>query len=238
MTAAAARVPMATVPWGDDKIERLSQSGTGTTYYPGQMMARINSNGLADHATDITGITFDGINAESDRVVVNAADTPGRPIKIERPWRFTMAIAAAVAGDEGKKVYVVDNQTVGYTSSNSVLVGFVDQVLSATSVLIIPLWSPLNPVAVSGNVLAFAGSTGVDQITFPDNLADALSFAQGSNIFLTFTTTDGSEVTKILTPNATGVTNAGGAIQITAGSGGTTSGTGGTITETAGAGGA
>src|ERR1700727_909079 len=113
MTAATTRVPVATVPYGDDKIERQTQFATPTTYYPGQMMA-LNSAGAADHATDTAGLKFDGILAESDRVGVFSGDPPGRPVKIERPFRFVMAIAAAAAGDEGKPVFVVDNQTVGY----------------------------------------------------------------------------------------------------------------------------
>src|SRR5579859_7264096 len=100
MSAATAKVPVATVPWGDDKIERTTQFATATTYYPGEMMA-LNSAGAADHAADTSGLKFDGVNAESDRVVVFSGDTAGRPIKVERPFRFTMAIAAAAAGDEG-----------------------------------------------------------------------------------------------------------------------------------------
>ena len=74
MTAATTRVPVATVPYGDDKIERQTQFATPTTYYPGQMMA-LNSAGAADHATDTAGLKFDGILAESDRVVVFSGDT-------------------------------------------------------------------------------------------------------------------------------------------------------------------
>jgi len=157
MANATARVPMATVPWGDDKIERTTQFATATIYYPGQMMALAGTQiagGTVDHAADTAGLKFDGILAETDRVQVFGGDTAGRPVKIERPWRFAMAIAAAVAGDEGKAVYVVDNQTVGYSSVNAVLVGWVDQVLSSTLVLIRPFWSGVDQVNIAPSALA------------------------------------------------------------------------------------
>jgi hypothetical protein len=143
MAAATAAVKIATVRWGDDKIERTTQFATPTTYYPNQMMCLAGAQvlgGTVDHATDTVGITFDGLNAEADRVQVFGGDTAGRPMKVERPFKFTMAIASAAPGDEGKGVYVVDNQTVGYVTTNSIFVGYVDQVLSTTSVLIRPWW--------------------------------------------------------------------------------------------------
>lgn len=240
MTAAVARVPTATVPWGDDKIERPI-AAAAKIYYPGQMVCRDTSGNIVD-ATDTAGLQFDGLCAESIRIQQFSGDAAGtRVMKIERPWRFAMTIASAVAGDEGKKLYISDNQTLTYSSVNSILVGFVDQVLPAgaaasTVVLVVPLYSPLNNVAVSGNVLAFAGATGVDQITFPAALADALTFAQGSNQYLTFVTTAGSELSILKGPAATASTNTGGGIQITAGIGGSASGAGGTVVIAGGAG--
>lgn len=235
MAAATQRVSMGIVPWGDDKIELTTQFASAATYYPGQMICR-NSSGVAVDATDTAGLTFAGINAESDRIQVFSTDTAGRPMKVERPWRFSMNIASAAAGDEGKKVYIVDNQTVGYSSSNSILVGFVDQVLSGTVVLITPLYAPLNPVAVSNNTLSFSGSTGANSIVMPDNLASALVVEEGSNVYLQFVTTNGAEQSQLLGPGATGATNAGGSVAITGGIGGATSGLGGAVTIAGGAG--
>lgn len=238
MANATARVPMATTPWGDDKIFRQPADVT-KTFYPGMMIAR-NSSGLAVSCDDTSNISFDGINSATVNIFVTSGDGSSADIAhlipVERPWRFVMQIAAAAAGDEGKKLYAVDDNHVGYSSVNSILVGWVDQVLSATLVLVNPLYAPLNPVAISNNVLAFAGATGVDQITIPDNLADALSVAQGANIYMTFVTTDGSELTKILGPAATGTTNTGGGVQVTGGIGGSASGAGGTVVIAGGAG--
>ncbi len=250
MTAATAKVSMATVPWGDDRIKRPLTTAA-KIYYSGQMLC-INASGIEVDATDDTGLQFDGVQADAVPIqVVSGGSAGDYTVNVERPWRIAMNLSTAgVQGDVGRKVYIVDNQTVGYTTSNSVLVGWVDEVVTdppigtpgapstGTVVLIIPLYSPLNPVAVSGNTLAFSGVTGANTITFPDNLADALSLVEGSNKYLTFVTTNGSELTAIKSPAATGVTSNGGGITATAGTAGTTSGTGGTIVMAGGAGGA
>lgn len=44
-----------------------------------------------------------------------------------------------------------------------------------------------------GAGLTFSGATGANLLTMPDNLADALSIAEGANEYLTFVSTDGSE---------------------------------------------
>jgi hypothetical protein len=191
MTVATARVPMATVAWGDDKVERTTQFATTTIYYPGEMICLTTPGGVlggvVDHASDTAGLTFDGICSESDRIFVFSTDTAGRPMKVERPWRFAMAIAGAAAGDEGKRVYVVDNQTVGYSTQNAVFVGCVDQVLSATSVLIRPWW---------------AGSDPVQEQTIPNPLANFRNLIDGGD----FTTnpwqrgtSQGSDITSTVT---------------------------------------
>jgi len=238
MANATAEVQAGIVIWGDDKI-KFPVIATAQTWWGG-IMTCLDGSGWLQQAADTAGYKFAGIYAQegSPSIVFSGEANGDHNYLIERPWRFIMAIASAAQGDEGKRVYVVDNQTVGYTSSNTILVGQVDKVLTATSVLIAPIYATLYPVTLAGNVLAFTGATGVDQITFPTNLADALSFAQGSNLYLTFVTTTGSELTAIKSPAATGVTSNGGGITATAGTGGTTSGTGGTIVMAGGAGGA
>ncbi len=235
MANATTKVQSSLTQWGDDKIIR-NYSTAATTYWPGCMIA-YNSSGQSVHCDDTAGISFDGINVEVVPTVVPSGSTAGDyTSSVSRPWRFQMAIAAAVAGDEGKALYAAFDNLVAYSTSNSILVGFVDQVLSATAVSIIPLYSPLNPVAVSGNTLAFSGTTGANSITFPDNEASALFLAQGSNKYLQFVSTDGSEQTQVLGVAATGATNAGGLVLVTGGIGGASSGTGGAVTIAGGAG--
>jgi hypothetical protein len=236
MATATGKVPMSTTPWGASQIDRPLDNAA-LTYYPGAMMA-LNSAGSAVKALDSPGLTFAGINIETDRVVVLSGTAVGDyTVRIDRPWRFQMAVNfTAALGMEGTELYLVDDQTLGTSSNNSILVGWIDQVISPSLVSVEPLYAPLNPVAVSGNVLAFNGASTVDQITFPGNLADALNFKVGGASYLKFTTTTGSEVSLLQGPAATGTTSVGGSAQILGGIGGATSGAGGTATMTGGAG--
>lgn len=204
---ATARVPMTTVPWGDDKIKRVP-AATAATYQPGAMMA-VNAAGNAVPCDDTSGIKFDGINSKTVRTQVFTGETTAlmsqdqsKQIDVERPWRFTMPCVTTLTGDGsyppgnsyiGTKVYAYDDNHVDLTTSNSILIGTIDQVLPGNIVLINPIYAPLIPISVSGNTIAFAGATGANTLTMPDNLADALSIAEGSNSYLTFKTTNSSE---------------------------------------------
>ena len=172
MANAVTKVPMATVMWGDDKIERpLETQAANTIFYPGAMMA-LNAAGNAVKGDDTAGNKFDGINAESVRVEVFAGDPAGaRVVKVERPFRFAMAIAAAVAGDEGKAIYAVDDCHVGYFGSvtNNILVGWVDQVQSATSVLVKPAYEGTGGLGSNG--LAGADLIGLTPLAASGALA-------------------------------------------------------------------
>src|ERR1700676_1774171 len=236
MATATTKVPMSETKWGNDMIVR-PLAATAQIYYPGAMIA-LDASGNATKCLDTDGLKFDGINREAVRIQVFSGDLAGdHTVPVGRPWRFTMAIAAAAAGDEGKAVYAVDDQTVGYTSSNAIQVGWVDQVISATVVLIRPMWAGVNGTSnFDNNTLSFTGATTVNNVTIPDNLADALHFQQGTNKYAVFVTTDGAESSQLRGPDATAVTNAGGAALLTGGVGGATSGVGGAATVAAGAG--
>lgn len=194
MAAATARVPAALTPWGDSKIRRPLAAGAAS-YYPNAMIC-LNSSGNAVKASDTAGLRFDGLVADSIRIEVMAADSAGdRTVMVERPWRFTMAIAAAVAGDIGSPVYVkYDNEVALSGTSHSILVGWIDAVLSSTLVLIRPAYAGVNGVATfDGATLTFSGASAGNTVVMPDNLADALSVKEGSNSYLTFVTTNSGE---------------------------------------------
>lgn len=130
----------------DDTAEYRVPAAVAQTWYPGAMVS-LNAAGNAVKGDDTAGTQFWGLNGNSNNLTVNSDDTivtmaldQSKQIRVKRPWRFTMPIAAAAAGDEGKPLFAVDDAHVGYTSTNLVFVGFVDQVLSATSVLIRPWW--------------------------------------------------------------------------------------------------
>ncbi len=169
MANATSKVPAATTRFGDDKIERGLEA-VATIYYPGAMIALWGkggtSPGYATKCDDTAGKVFDGINADSDRIQVFSSDAAGdRVVKVQRPMAFEMAIAAAALGDEGKPVYAVDDSHVGYSSTNLIFVGWVDQVLSATLVRVRPWWM--------GSAVATAAG---GQLAFPKNLLDAGDF--------------------------------------------------------------
>ena len=51
----------------------------------------------------------------------------------------------------------------------------------------------VSSTTVTPVTLAFAGATGANNITIPDNLANALTVKEGSNAFVTFVTTNSGE---------------------------------------------
>jgi hypothetical protein len=191
MANATQRVASSTVPWTDTKIKRPLT--TAATYYSGAMVA-LNSSGYAVKCDDTAGIKFDGIIANTVRVTMASDEAAGdRVLDVDRPMRFAMAIASAVATDINRAVYASDDQTVAFTTSNSILVGYVDKVLTSTYVLIKPAYAIPIALEVAENTLTFDGSTGANTVVMPDNLADALSVKEGSNAYLTFVTTNSSE---------------------------------------------
>jgi hypothetical protein len=212
---------MGTTQWGDDLIERgIEAPGSSSViYYPGQMMC-LDTSGYAVSAADTAEYKFDGINAESVSIEAFAGDAAGaRVMKVQRPYAFEMAIASAALGDEGKAVYVVDNQTVGYISavSNFVFAGWVDQVISSTFVRVRPWWvgargyldrEPLSLVSASG---ALSPNAPMSYVITKSSGAAALTLAaptagtdDGLKIVLTSATAQAHTLT------ATGLLNTGG----------------------------
>lgn len=199
MANATKGVPVTTTPWGDDKVRR-GLAAVATTYYPGGMVA-LNASGDGVHCDDTAGIRFDGINANGFRVSVESDDIAGdKWLQVERPFRFRMAIATSVtAADIGRAVYAKYNNQVDFSTSNSILVGWIDAIVSATEVEILPVWLGRSGVATfDGATLTFSGSTGGNTVVVPDNLADALSIKEGSNAYITIVTTDSAELISVL----------------------------------------
>lgn len=90
-----------------------------------------NAAGYAKSASDTASELFLGV---LDKTSKNATGAAGA--KIARVWKhgvFTFAASGLTQADVGVQVYAVDDQTVGKTTTNSVLVGRIVEVLSATS---------------------------------------------------------------------------------------------------------
>lgn len=198
MANATSRVGEGSVPWTETGIHRVP-AATTATYYPGAMIAT-DASGNAVKCDNTSGIVFDGINVNSARVQINSDDTvalmkldQSKQITVDRPMRFAMDIAAAVDTDIGRAVYAAYDNEVSYSQTNSILVGWVDQVLTATRVLIKPAYAPLTNLAVSSNTLTFTGTTGANTIVVPDNEAIGLAVVEGSNHYLDVVTTNSAE---------------------------------------------
>ncbi len=194
MANAADKVRSSVLEWGDDVLYRPASSAV-TTFYPGSMVA-VDGSDNAVHCDNTAGIRFDGICANTVRISELTGEAAGdHIIPVKRPWRFEMAIAAAVAGDSGKAVYAKFDNEVSYSQTNSIQVGWVDKVLSATSVLVRPSYAGVNGVVgFDGSTLTFSGATSLNTIVVPDNLADGLNIKEGSNSYLKFVTTNSGEI--------------------------------------------
>lgn len=199
MANATNKVPSTTTPWGDDGIKRRSvdASGSSITYYPGAMAA-VNGSGRGTKCDDTAGLTFDGIICNTVKLQIFDGDDTSDAAKyllVARPFRFTMAIASASAAtDIGKAVYAKYDNEVAFTSTNSILVGWVDAVNSATEVLVRPAYAgQRGNASFDGQTLTYTGSTGTNVTAVPDNLADAWSLKEGSNTYLTAVTTNSAE---------------------------------------------
>lgn len=113
-----------------------------TFFYDGQAVGR-DSSGNMVNMDDTAKCEFIGIlQCVVDAQQVNTTDSVGDTIfRVLQPQMFTVNIASAVAGQEGKKVYWQYNETVAYNGlTNFNYAGYVWQVLSSTQVVVIPPW--------------------------------------------------------------------------------------------------
>lgn len=199
MANATDRVATTITEWGNDGVYRDLSVASAATYYKGSLIA-LNASGHAVKCTDAAGLTFDGIagsfNQADTALAVATTDTLGeKKVHVRRPWRFRARIAAAVLGDVNSPVYALyDNEVALSGVTNSVLVGWIDSLVSATEVVVRPVWVGTRGEAdFDGAELTFDGATGENVIAVPDNLADALSVSEGANAYLTIVTTDAAE---------------------------------------------
>jgi hypothetical protein len=141
MANTTTKVPQGNVNWGDDKIVR-GLAATAQTYYPGAMVG-LDSSGNLTKLDDTAALKFDGVISDTVRETVISGEAAGdRDILVQRPFRLTMLIDSAAAGDEGRPVYALYDNEVRYSGTTYAnLVGYVDQVISSTQVLIRPAYS-------------------------------------------------------------------------------------------------
>jgi hypothetical protein len=116
----------------DDKL-RLVKLGA-VQVFKGSIVTK-NTSGYAVKGADTAGFTFSGIAFESiDNSAGAAGDLTAR-VWTEGSFELDFS-GTATQADEGKKVYAVDDHTVGLaaTTTNDVLVGVISEYVSATKV--------------------------------------------------------------------------------------------------------
>lgn len=103
-----------------------------TTLYEGAAVS-LNASGYLTNSADTASTKFVGV---LETTVDNSAGANGDKRGIVRMSGVVDFVAgfAAVAADCGAKVYASDNQTVLKTSTNSILVGRIVEVVSASKV--------------------------------------------------------------------------------------------------------
>jgi hypothetical protein len=158
-----------------------------TAFYDGQALGRdINGNIVQmDDTLKAEFVGFETDVAAPNYTTVFSTDTIGdKRAKIHRPYAFVALIAAAVAGQEGKKVWWLYNNQVAYSGlTNWNFAGTILGVLDATHVLVLCPWcanvtlgGDKGWVPITGNVTLtkwdvtkaqVCNSTGAMAITLP-----------------------------------------------------------------------
>lgn len=186
MANATAKAESATVPF-DSKIVKRNLVVSAATYYPGTMIG-LNAAGSAVKCDDSAVIQFDGLQADSFRITLDGTETLGdRVVNVEKPRFFIMKIAAAAVTDVGRAVYAKYDNEVAYSGlTYHNLVGHVVAYISATEVLIEPVYAPLRGAVTQ----ATNRSTGVTLSTLAGTITtDTTSLAAGAGAEFTVTNT-------------------------------------------------
>ena len=168
----------------------------GTTHFYANTFAFWNSSGYIDDDTDSGGNSFAGIVLDE---VENSDGSDGdMDIEFYREGVFYLPITGAAITDVGKEVFASDNYTITLTdSASAVPIGVVAEYVSAT-LIGVRIYGAPHQVSLEGNVIAFTGATGVNEIRVPDNLADALSIEGAHGDFIIFVTTNAGEKIRVI----------------------------------------
>lgn len=155
------------------------------TFYDGQALGR-DAGGTIVQMDDTLKAEFVGFETDviASSLTVNTTDSLGdKYAHIHRPLAFVCLIAAAAAGDEGKKVWWLYNNQVAYSGlTNWNFAGTVLGVIDSTHVLVAPPWLP--GVTLGGD-RGFVPITGTTTLTKWDvNKAQTLNFTTAKTITL------------------------------------------------------
>ena len=163
MANATSIVQSASRFFNDTAVYR-NMAAAAQTFYPNEMIG-LDASGNATSCDDTAGVKFDGLFGASPQLKQDtgvAGKGPlGMGLRVDRPLSFTMKIAAAAAGDEGRLCFAKFNNEVQYVPGTfGNYVGVVYRVVSATEVAITPPWmmfgsefgNVVTPAVLTGNV--------------------------------------------------------------------------------------
>lgn len=164
---------LAVTPWTTDTVARLPAAtpAAATTFYAAQAVMRDVSGNIVQCDDTIKG-EFIGVLVDFVRTQVDTTNTVqvnglvgDAMFDAIQPQEFTALIAAAAAGDEGKRVYWLYNNQVSYSpGTNGNYAGTVWLVKDSTHVVVRPPWVTrgIGPGgAVNSTITLAAGSAAI-----------------------------------------------------------------------------
>ena len=112
-------------------VEKEAKVAASTKIYAGSLTCR-NSSGYAIPGADAAGNTFEGVSREQ---VDNSNGADGdKDIIIRRTGIHRFAATGMAITDIGKPVFILDDQTVGLSSTNWIFCGRIAEFINATEV--------------------------------------------------------------------------------------------------------
>lgn len=100
------------------------------TIYKGALLVD-KGTGYAEPGTDGSGFTFLGVAVEA---ATGSSTDGGVRVRIYKTGTFQYAKASAAAGDLGVAMYLHDDQTVGTSSTNSILAGYCADIVDGSTI--------------------------------------------------------------------------------------------------------
>lgn len=118
----------------DGKVGYLiSYKVAGSTEIYKSALVCLNEYGYAVPGSDAENLTFIGLAYEEAE---NDGGDGDMSVRVMKGGTFPVEMTNAEQGDVGKAVYINDDNTVALTTTNSILAGYIVEVLSTNRVMI------------------------------------------------------------------------------------------------------
>lgn len=180
---------------------RLKLPVAATTHLYEGCLSFVDASGNAVATTNSGANKLAGMNVEE---VDNSGGSAGD--KLIELLREVVQLEGSgfTDADVGKLAYVSDNFTVTLTAAGNTFAGPIVKVISSTKVMVDLDDSFLDYAVLDADetlqTITFDGTTGVNEMRLPTNLADALSVEDSNGDLVKFVTTTGAQKI-VVTPN-------------------------------------